>query len=135
MATPNKTNAKRVTVPLARDHESVTSDTTVALFKARKRTRIERVDYYSQVGLAEDATNAFAVSVKNGATVVADGVNTDSDGAGSNSLAAATFVTLTNGAAADRILAAGDVLSALLDESGTATLPAGTFVVWFTELS
>ena len=70
----------------------------------------------------------------NGATVVADGINTDSDGAGTNTLAANTFVTLTNGTRANRTLAAGDTLSALLDEGGDTTLPAGTFIVWFTEL-
>lgn len=129
------TNHKRRSFVFPKEHASVTADTTIKIFKARKRTVIDRVDYINVTGLAEDATNVFAISVLNGATVVADGINTDSDAVGAdNSLAANTFVTLTNGSRANRTLAAGNTLSALLDEGGTATLPAGTFIVWFTEV-
>lgn len=129
MGTPNKNGTERKTVPLRVEHAAATGDTTVPLFKARKRTLIERVDYVS-AGLAADAANQFAISVKNGSTVVADGISNVSPAA-----IAAGISTLTNGSKANRTLAAGDTLNGLLDETGAANLPAGAFIVWLTELN
>lgn len=114
------------------DHPgSLTSDTTYKFWQAPRPCRVTDVRYINPTGLAEHATNAFAGSVLNGATVVATIFDTDSDEAGAdNSLPANTFVTGVI-AAAGAVLAADDVLSLFLDEdaAGAATLPAGRLQV------
>lgn len=117
---------------LAYDHAALTATTTVKLYKvpAGRRLRIDRCSYINPTGLAENASNAFAITVQNASTVVASGIDTDSDEAGDNNLAADTFVELTLSATdASRVLAAADVLSVVFTEDGTATLPAGRLVV------
>ncbi len=120
---------ERVVIPC--DHPEVTGDTTIKFFNASRDFRVTRAYYINPTGLAEDTTNVFAGSVKNGSTVVATLFNTDSDLAGAdNSLAADTLVEgVLSATDANRILAAGDWLSLLLDEGGAATLPAGRLVV------
>lgn len=135
MATPNKPNTQRVTLPFTKEHGALTATETDKIFKARKRTKIERVDYINPTGLAADGTNAFSLDVKNGSTVVASVFNTDSGDTGGAALAANTFLTATNGSATARTLAADDILTLVFTEDGTATLPAGTVVIWFTELN
>lgn len=133
----NKSNHKRTTFTVGPvPHAEVTGDTTVPVFKARKRTRVDGVSYLNPTGLAEDAGNHFAGSLKNGSTVVATIFATDSDGAGAdNSLAAGWTDGTVSSTPADRILEAGDELDLLLDETGAATLPAGSVLVFLTELT
>lgn len=111
------------------DHPQVTDDTEWKIFQVPpgKTFRLDRVDYLNPTGLAEDTTNVFALSVKNGATVMAGPLSTDSDGAGAdNSIAADTFTEIPLSATdSDLIAAAGDEISLLADEGGAATLPAG----------
>lgn len=118
---------REINVPYA--HPSLTATTTSKFWRCPTgfRARVIGADYLNPTGLAEDASNAFAITLQNGSTVVADGIDTDSDEAGAdNSLPADTFVALTLSATdADRVLAAGDVLSVVFTEDGTATLPAG----------
>lgn len=119
-------------VVLTFDHPAVTADTTWKLFKvpAGRKLVVDQVDYLNPTGLAEDASNIFELSVKNGSTVVAGPLSTDSAAATDASIVADTFTDVTISAtAANRVLAAGDVLSLLADETGTATLPAGRIVV------
>ena len=113
------------------DHAQVTGDTTIKFWvvPAGRSFRLDRAVYVNPTGLAEHADNWFEVAVKKGSTTMAT-INTDADGAGDNSIAADTFTTLTNSATpANLVAAAGDVLSLVLDETGTATLPAGKLVV------
>jgi len=115
------------------DHASVTATTTVKLFKVPtgKSLRVVQVDYINPTGLAEHADNHFEVAIKNGATTMASW-STDADGAGDNSIPADTFITLTNSSTdANLVAAAGDVLSLVLTEGGTATLPVGRVVVHY----
>lgn len=136
MAKPNQPVERRKSYCIVVPHAQLTDDATVKLLKARKRTRIDRVDYINPTGLAADNTNAFAGQLKNGSTVMASVFNTDgNDVPAGAALAANTFYTATLGTVAERTLAAGDELSYLLDEDGTATLPPGSFVIWFTELN
>jgi hypothetical protein len=119
-------------VVLSFDHPSVTGDTTWKFFKvpAGRKLKIDAVEYLNPTGLAEDATNFFALSLKNGSTVMAGPLSTDSAGAGTNSIAADTFTAIPLSAtAADTVASGGDVLSLLADEGGAATLPAGRLVV------
>lgn len=137
MASPNKNARERKSYVLSKEHAQITANGSVKLFTARKRTRIDRVEYINVTGLAEDAANAFKVELKNGATVVALIANTDSDldpdtGA---SIPANTPIFASFPTAAGKVLAAGDVLDLTFTETGTATLPAGTVVIWFTELN
>lgn len=126
---PIKSEAERIS--FAYDHGALTANTTVKLFKAPagRKFRVDRALYINVTGLAEDTANNFAIQLKNGATVVANIANTDSDldpdvGA---SIAANTFVegvpTSTN------VLAAADELSLVFTETGTATLPAGRIYI------
>ena len=69
-------------------------------------------------------------TLQNGSTVVANGIDTDSDEAGTNTLPVNTNVAMTVVTAAGaNVLAAGNTLSFVFTEDGTATLPAGTFTV------
>lgn len=117
---------------LAYDHAQLTDDLTVKLDKipAGKRVRIDSVQYINPTGLAEDTTNVFALSLKNGSTVMASW-STDSDLlAADASIPADTFMSLTLSATdANLILAGGDVLSLFFDEGGSATLPPGRIVI------
>jgi hypothetical protein len=114
MRIPNDDFQERVVIPF--DHPQV---------------RLVRATYINPTGLAEHADNHFALSVKNGSTVMAGPYSTDADGvAVDDSLAADTFVDLTLSSTASELVAvAGDVISCLADEGGTATLPPGRFVI------
>lgn len=114
------------------DHAALTATTTTKLWKVPtgRRFKVERASYINPTGLVGDGTNAFMGEVKNGSTVVATLFNTDTGDAGGASLAADTFVEGTLSATAANLwLAAGDILSAVLTEDGTATLPAGRLVI------
>lgn len=111
---------------LAYDHAQATGDTTVKLLKASRAMVIDSVDYINPTGLAEDASNYFDVQVLKG-SVVAASKNTKTGEGGT--LAADTFVALTPALLANRTVAAGDIISLKLDETGTATLPAGRVVI------
>lgn len=126
---PNREIQERIT--LTYDHAQLTGDLTVKLYDvpAGRKLKVERVRYINPTGLAEDAANYFAISVKNGSTVVAGPLSTDSAGAGTNSIAADTFTAITVATDGSEVLDAGDVLSVLFDETGTATLPAGRVVI------
>lgn len=103
---------------------------TVKLDKLTSRMRVTRVKYINVTGLAEDATNAAILSVQNGSTVVASW-NTDSDSSASDvSIPANTFIDLTlSTTTTELVFAAGDVLSFVIAESGTTTVPAGLVIV------
>lgn len=133
MATPKRTNEfLQERVVLSFDHPSVTATTAWKFFKvpAGRTLKIDAVEYLNPTGLAEDASNNFALAVKADAVVVGS-LNTDSDldpdiGA---SIAANTFTTMTPGTAAESVAAAGAELSLTATETGTATLPAGRVIV------
>lgn len=112
------------------EHEQVTGDTTLKVWQVPpgRKLSVDRVLYVNPTGLAEHADNHFTISLKNGATVVAT-TTTDADAAGAdNSIAANTFVELDLDESV-RLFEAGDDLDLLLDEGGTATLPAGKLLV------
>ncbi len=112
------------------DHPAVTADTTWKIWQAPRAFVIEWVRYINETGLAEDTTNVFAGSIKIGTTVAATIFDTDSDAAGSNSLAANTFVAGALSAVAGATVgAADDIVSLFADEGGSATLPAGRVIV------
>lgn len=106
-----------------KEHAALTATTTIKIFKARRAGRLVGAYYQNVTGLAADATNKFALTVQNGATVMASGVsNTDPD-----LIAADTPEAFTLSAVAGALnFAAGDVLSLVCTEAGTATLPAGS---------
>ena len=113
------------------DHaEAADTDLNVKFWKVPRALRVTRVLYINVTGLAEHATNAAIVALKKGATTVASW-NTDSDLSGSDvSIPANTFIELNLTATdADRVFAAGDIMSLDIDESGTTTVPAGKVVV------
>lgn len=122
---PNDLMSERVVLGPV-DHAEVTGDTTVKLWKvpAGRKFRLDRALYINPTGLALDANNYFVVSVKKGSTIMASR-STETD-----AIAADTPTALTLSAtAADQVAAADDVISLVLDETGTATLPAGKLVL------
>jgi hypothetical protein len=81
--------------------------------------------YCNPTGLAADAANYFTVKVLNGAAVAASwSTQTTGDGA----LGADVPVAL-NLQSANVVVPANTKLSLQLDETGTATLPAGRVVI------
>lgn len=126
---------ERFAFPFA--HGELTADTTLQVFKAPRRCVVEKIEYVNETGLVADNTNAFKLSMLNagddalGTTVVALVFNTDgNDDPVGASIAAATITdAVTPGTEAERTLEAGEVLVAVFDEDGTATLPPGTIIV------
>lgn len=117
---------------MAYDHVQVTATTTVKLWKvptARKFV-LERASYINVTGLATDATDAFRGELRNGSVVMATLFNTDTDDVPAGaSVAANTFVEATLSSTASELwLAAADIISLVLTEDGTATLPAGRVI-------
>jgi len=108
-------------------HAQVTADTTLVMWKAGRKLRVKRVVYVNPTGLAQDPTNYFTVKLLKGATVVASwSTLTGAQG----TITADTPVELVPSAtAADLVFAADDLMKLFLDETGTATLPAGHVVV------
>jgi hypothetical protein len=119
-------------VVLSYDHAELTGDLEVKLLKVPAfcaAFRVDKVEYINPTGLADDATNFFEISVMNGATVVAGPLTTEGVG-GAADLDADVFVELDLSATdADTVLAPGDVLSVLFDETAAATLPPGRIVI------
>lgn len=128
---PLKVEQERVA--FSYDHAALTATTTVKLYKAPagRKFRLDRAVYINPTGLAADNTNAFRGEIKNGSTVMADLFNTDGDDVPAGaSLAADTHVEgVLSATDANRVLAAGDVLSLVFTEDGTATLPAGRLYI------
>jgi hypothetical protein len=120
-------------ITLSLDHGTLTATTTAKLWSvpAGKRLRVDRVWYCNPTGLAADPTNAFSLEIRNGATVVASVFNTDNNDVPAGvALAADAIVTgVLSATPANLALAAGDTLSAVFTEDGTATLPAGRLVI------
>lgn len=121
---PNATIQEKFVISY--DHAQVTATTTWKIMVAERAAIIDKCEYINVTGLAADGTNQFALTVQNGATVVASGVGNVSPDA----IAANTFETFTLSAVAGALnLAAGDVLSLVATEAATATLPAGRVVI------
>lgn len=120
-------------IAMSFDHAALTADTTVKLYKipAGRRLRVERCSYINPTGLTIDPTNAFALQLKNGATIVASIANTDTDDVPAGvAIPVDTFIEgVLSTTVANTWLAAADTLSILFDEDGAATLPAGRLVV------
>lgn len=119
-------------------HGQVTSDTQWKILQvpAGRKLRIDAVKYLNPTGLAEDTTNVFNTKLLKGASTILASHSTDSDlQVADAGVAADTFLDLTlSSTDADLVLdgddAAANELSALLDEGGSATLPAGRFVIY-----
>jgi hypothetical protein len=133
MPEPRQKSRYQDTVCLFIDHAAVTAD-TVKFFKNHtgRKLRIDKIHYNNPTGLAADASNYFAVQVKNGATVV--GAWSTLTGAQGALVAGTTVDLVLNTTDANLVLAAGDELTLNLDETGTSTLPAGRVQVWATLL-
>lgn len=115
---------------LAVDHVAVTADTTVKLDKVPSglKLRIDSVQYVNPTGLAQDASNYFNIKVLKGASTVVANWSTLTGAEGT--LTANTFVNMVMSSTdADKVLDAADELSYFLDETGTASLPAGRIVI------
>jgi hypothetical protein len=90
--------------------------------------RIDSVRYVNPTGLVADAANYFDVQLKVRAAVAA---NWSTETGEEGTLTADTWVDLSlTSTLTDLVLAADDEISLTLDETGTATLPAGRVVVF-----
>lgn len=129
MGTPLEENEFQEYLEIPFAHAQVTGDTTAKLWRcpAGRVFRVDSVDYINPAGLAADASNYFAVQIKQGSVVVAQhSTLTTAQGV----LTADTFVALVKSSTdADLLIEGGEVLSLTLDETGTATLPAGSGVI------
>lgn len=120
-----------VDIFLSTSHAAVTDDTTGAVFfpgHPTKRVRVKKAQYFNATGLAANGANFFALSIRNGATVIASW-STITGGEGTIGAGEIENMTLSV-VDADLVLEANEKLHFVLDETGTATLPAGTFYVW-----
>jgi hypothetical protein len=103
-------------------------DVVTNLAKLPARAVIDAVHYINPTGLAEHAANFAVISVKQGATVVAEwSTETGQEG----TLTADTYVDLVLSAtAADLIIETDEELDLSVNESGTTTVPAGRVEVY-----
>lgn len=121
----DKFRAEPFRIPFA--HGSTTADTTTKLYlvDAGQSFVITRVSYINPTGLAASATDFFNLKITDGTNIAANWstVNTGGEGA----LTADTGVEFTLSATlANRTIAGGEYVTLFLDETGTATLPAGS---------
>jgi hypothetical protein len=108
------------------DHGSLTGDTEMMVAAPPWPMQIDRISYLNLTGLAVDASNFFELSLQvEGTPVATHSTETGADGAIGAGVEVELAVTL-----ADSFVAAGDVITFLADETGTATLPAGRLVVY-----
>lgn len=111
-------------------HGSTTADTPTKLYKvpAGKSLRLTRVGYVNPTGLAVDASNFFNLEIGDG-TNVAFSWSTETT-VGQGALPANDFVEFAESATkAFLTLGPGEVLTLNLNETGAATLPAGSGVI------
>lgn len=115
------------------DHVALSATTTQKLWlaPAGRGFAVDRVLYINDTGLTGDATNAFKLELKNGATLITEVFNTDTnDVPAGATLAAATFIERdTDAEVPSRALNQGDTLSAVFTLDGVQTLPAGRLIV------
>lgn len=118
---------------LSFSHAALTATTTHKYWvtPAGRTFLVDRVLYINDTGLAGDATNTFKLEIKNGATLITEVFNTDTnDAIPGAALAAATFIEKDTAVEVpSRVLLAGETLSAVFTLEGTQTLPAGRLVV------
>lgn len=126
MTAPKRPSVTDDSFVLSYDHAAASADTTIKLWKLRKRFIIDKVQYINVTGLAEDAANYFNIKVLIAAVVAA---NWSTETGQEGTIAANTFVAPTLAAAASRVGALDAEISLVLDEDGTATLPAGRIVI------
>jgi hypothetical protein len=115
-------------VAITVDNGSATDDVTLLAFTtpANRNFLIEAVTYRNPTGLAANASNFFALKVLNAATQAAIwSTETGQQG----TLTAGTAHSLVLGTAAQRLVPPSTSVTILLDETGTATLPAGQFTI------
>ncbi len=111
------------------EHIQVTATTTVKKFKNKtgRQIKITSVQYLNVTGLAADASNTFVIALKQGSVVVADWDTTTGQ---EGTVTADTHMNMTlSSTAADLIIEIDEILSVVLTETGTATLPAGQLEV------
>lgn len=117
-------------IVLVYDHGSTTATTAVKLYKVPtgKSLKIVAADYVNPTGLATDASNIFSLSIRNGATLAT--VERSNNSSGGSAFTADAWNALTlHATAANSVFAAGDTVSFVMTETGTATLPVGRVVI------
>jgi hypothetical protein len=131
MAAPTYTPARAFEISY--DHAQATADTTVKLWSSPRAFKIDYAQYINPTGLAEDASNYFNIKVMKTSSVAADWATrvwVDGGAQTTGTLTADTFVELPKSATAGNLLGAANVVVSLfIDETGTATLPAGRLVI------
>ncbi len=129
MAVPRRPSREQETFHKTFEHAQVTATTALKKWKNKtgRQVKITGVQYLNITGLAQDASNTFVIALKQGSVVVADWDTTTGQ---EGTIAADTHVSLTMSAtAADLIIEPDEILSLVLTETGTATLPAGQMEV------
>lgn len=103
---------------------------SIKLMTAQRAMRIDKVEYVNPTGLAGHGSNYWEIALKKGSTTMAQW-STDSDVAGQGTLTANAIVNpVLSATDANRVAAAGDVLSLVLTKvASAANLPAGRLIV------
>lgn len=113
-----------------REHPETAASLVVKVLDPTRRGRVTSVRYVNPTGLAENATNAFSGTMRKGSDTFATIFNTDSDGAGTNTLAANAWVAgVIDADTTLSTFAAGDDVDLVLTLAGTQTLPPGAVVI------
>lgn len=107
---------------------AIAATTVVKLVTARRRFRVERVEYINPTGYVQDATNFYTLELRKGATVIASwSLLTGAQGTIAADIAVNLVLSATD---ANRVVQAGDLLSwAMVKTAAAANLPLGRFNV------
>lgn len=110
-------------------HPAVTADTVVYGFTtpAGRSFIVDDVVGYNATGLAASATDFFNMKLQQGATVMA---NWSTETGQQGTITADTPFTFIKASLANRTVPGGTRVDLVLDETGTATLPAGSVTVY-----
>lgn len=131
MSVPKRPSREQEVITLSQAHAQVTATTGPTKFwknKTGRQLKVTSVQYLNPTGLAQDASNTFDIALKQGSVVVAHWDTTTTTGQGT--ITADTHMNMVlSSTPADLIIEPDEVLSLLLTETGTATLPAGQIEV------
>ena len=129
MPVPKRPSREQTVFTKTQLHAQVTATASAKFWKNKtgRQLKVTSVQYLNVTGLAQDAANTFNISLRQGSVVVADWDTTTGQ---EGTITADTHMNLTLSAtAADLIIEPNEVLSLVLTETGTATLPAGQIEV------
>lgn len=130
MSVPKRPSREQTVFTKTQTHPAVTATAAAVKFwknKTGRQLKVTSVQYLNVTGLAQDPSNSFKISLNQASVEVAKWSTTTGQ---EGTVTADTHMNMTLSATpADLIIEPDEVLSVVLTETGTASLPAGQLEV------